>query len=193
MDNLQAETVAAAFKKVIKQFGSKIYELQTDAGVEFKNKIFKKLLKQEKIYFRIKKAPNKANFAEFSILQVKKVLYRFMRSSLSHNWAAATQKVVRSLNATPLKKLGYLTPDSIRSEESSVFVDEALKKHHLEVLKEPTFTQQLRNETKYDEKTETNKKLLKKFDYVYVDLKSSGAFDKSYDILVMKLRIHKMS
>ena len=50
-----------------------------------------------------------------------------------------------------------------------------------------------RNEKEYDEKTKRNKKLLKKLDYVYVDLKSSGAFDKSYDILVMKLRIHKMS
>ena len=102
MDNLKAETVAEAFKKILKQFGSKIYELQVDAGSEFKG-AFKALLKKNKIYFRIKRPPNKASVAEYSIFQVKKVLYRYMRSSLSHNWAAATQKVVRSLNATPLK------------------------------------------------------------------------------------------
>ena len=125
--------------------------------------------------------------AEFSIFQVKKVLYRYMRSSLSHNWVAAIPKVVHSLNATPLKKLGYLTPASITSEESSVFVDEALKKNHLDIPKEPTFTEQLENQKTYDEKSQTSAKLLKKHDYVFVDLKSSGAFDKGYDILVLKL------
>ena len=188
VNNLKAETVAESFKKILKQFGSKIYELQVDAGSEFKG-AFKTLLRKSKIYFRIKRPPNKASVAEFSIFQVKKVLYRYMRSSLSHNWVAAIPKVVRSLNATPLKKLGYLAPESITSEESSVFVDEALKKNHLDVPKEPLYTEQLQNQKKYDEKSQTSQKLLKKLDYVFVDLKSSGAFDKSYDVLVMKPRI----
>ena len=91
-----------------------------------------------------------------------------MRSSLSHNWVAALPKVIRSLNATPLKKLGFLTPESITNEESSVFVDEALKKNHLDIPKEPKFTEQLQN--------------------VFVNLKSSGGFDKGYDVLVIKFR-----
>ena len=188
VENLKADTVAEAFKKILKQFGSKIYELQVDAGSEFKG-AFKTLLKKNKIYFRIKRPPNKASVAEFSILQVKKVLYRYMRSSLSHNWVAAIPKVVRSLNAIPLKKLGYLTPASITSEESSVFVDEALKQNHREIPKEPTFTEQFQNQKTYEQKSQTSEKLLKKDDYVFVDLKSTGAFDKGYDILVMKFRI----
>ena len=88
-----------------------------------------------------------------------------------------------------MKKLGYLTPASITSEESSVFVDEALKKNHLDVPKEPLYTEQLQNQKNYDEKSQTSQKLLKKLDYVFVDLKSSGAFDKGYDVLVMKPRI----
>ena len=106
-----------------------------------------------------------------------------MRSSLSHNWVSALPKIVKALNATPLKKLGFLSPDSITSEASSVFVDEALKKNNLEVSKEPTFTEQLNNEKEYDQKSMKNSKLLKKNDYVFVDLKS-GSFDKGYDILV---------
>ena len=183
MDNLKSDTVSAAFKKVLKEFGSKVYELQVDAGPEFKNQTFKGLLKKEKVYFRLKRPPNKANFAEFSIFQVKKVLYRYMRSSLSHNWVSALPKIVKALNATPLKKLGFLSPDSVTSEESSVFVDEALKRNNLEVLKEPTFQEQIRNQKEYDEQSKTNPKLLKKLDYVFVDLKS-GSFDKGYDILV---------
>ena len=46
-----------------------------------------------------------------------------MRSSLSHNWVSALPKIVKALNATPLKKLGFLSPDSVTSEESSVFID----------------------------------------------------------------------
>ena len=187
VDNLKAETVAEAFKKVLKEFGSKIYELQVDAGSEFKG-AFKALLKKNKIYFRIKRPPNKASVAEFSIFQVKKVLYRYMGSSQSHNWVAALPKVVRSLNATPLKKLGFLTPESITNEESSVFVDEALKRNHLDIPKEPKFTEQLQNQKAYEQKSQTDNKLLKKEDYVFVNLKSSGGFDKGYDVLVIKFR-----
>ena len=180
---MKSDTVTSAFQKILRAFGTKIDELQVDSGPEFKNKTFKGLLKKEKVYFRLKRPPNKANFAEFSILQVKKLLYRYMRSSLSHNWVSALPKIVKALNATPLKKLGFLSPDSITSEASSVFVDEALKKNNLEVSKEPTFTEQLNNEKEYDQKSMKNSKLLKKNDYVFVDLKS-GSFDKGYDILV---------
>ena len=184
MDNLGADTVLDAFKKVLKDFDSPISELQVDSGGEFKNKKFQTFLKKEKIYFRIKRPPNKASWAEFSILQVKKLLYKYMRSSLSHNWVSAVPKVVKSLNATPLKKLGYLTPDSITSEASSVFVDEALKKNNLEVLKEPTYREQLKNELNYEVQSKKDSKLFKKDDYVYINLKSSGAFDKGFDVLV---------
>ena len=184
VDNLGADTVLDAFKKVLKDFDSPISELQVDAGGEFKNKKFQTFLKKEKIYFRIKRPPKKASWAEFSILQVKKLLYKYMRSSLSHNWVSAVPKVVKSLNATPLKKLGYLTPDSITSEASSVFVDEALKKNNLEVLKEPTYQEQLKNQLNYKVQSEKNSKLLQKDDYVYINLKSSGAFDKGFDVLV---------
>ena len=97
-------------------------------------------------------------------------------------------KVVRSLNATPLKKLGFLTPESITNEESSVFVDEALKRNHLDIPKEPKFTEQLQNQKAYEQKSQTDNKLLKKEDYVFVNLKSSGGFDKGYDVLVIKFR-----
>ena len=176
--------MVTAFKKIIKNFGSKIYELQVDAGSEFKNKIFKKLLQENSIFVRFKRPPNKASFAEFSILQVKKQIYSYMRSSLTLKWVEVISKVVRSLNSTPLKKLGFLTPASITNEASSVFVDEALKKHNLEVPKDTTYQKQLENEKSYELQSENSEKLLKKNDFVYVDLKSSGAFDKGYDILV---------
>ena len=63
----------------------------------------------------------------------------------------------------------------------------------LDIPKEPTFTEQLQNQKIYDEKTKTSKKLLQKDDYVFVDLKSSGAFDKGYDVLVSKTEYHKNS
>ena len=184
LNNLKAETVCLAFKQIIKNFGSKIYEVQCDAGSEFTNKIFRKQLKDNHILGRFKRPPNKASFAEFSILQVKKKIYRYMRSSLTHNWVSAMPKVVSSLNSTPTKKLGFLTPNSIINEASSSLVDAALKKHNLQIPKEPTYQEQIDNQQNYKLESEKNKKLLKKNDYVYVDFKSSGAFDKGYDILV---------
>ena len=46
MDNLGADTVLDAFKKVLKDFDSPISELQVDAGGEFKNKKFQTFLKK---------------------------------------------------------------------------------------------------------------------------------------------------
>ena len=190
MDNLKADTVTNAFKNILKNFGSKIYELQVDAGSEFKNKIFRKVLNDHDIYVQFKRPPNKSSFAEFYILQVKKKIYRFMRTSLTQKWVDAIPKVVKSLNSTPIKKLGFLTPASVVNEASSVAVDEALKKNNLEVPTDPTYQEQAKNQASYDSESLKSEKLLKKHDFVFVDLKSS-AFDKGYDILVSELDFPK--
>jgi len=184
LDNLQGLEVAAKFKKIVKDFGSTIYELQVDAGSEFKSKYFKALLKEKNIYLRIKRPPHKASYAEKAIFWVKKKLYVYMRSSLTHNWISAVQKVVTGLNETPQKRLGFLRPNDITDEGSSVLVDKALRKQNLPVLKEPTYEEQIQSEKDYNLLSQKNEKLLKKDDFCYLDFKSSGVFDKGYDILV---------
>lgn len=104
----------------------------------------------------------------------------FLRSHLTQNWTKYIDQVVEGLNSIPLKRLGYLTPNSIKSEKDSVRVYENLKKYEIPTKKEPTFTQQDENQKKYLKNTESNSSLLKVGDYVYLNF-LPDAFSKSFD------------
>ena len=95
---------------------------------------------------------------------------------MKHTWVAFLPKVVESLNNTPLKRLGYLTPNSIHNEASSVLVRNAKKKSNILEYKLPTYQEQKFNEENYSGE-------LKKGDYVYLDFVEK-LFDKSFDVSV---------
>lgn len=101
-----------------------------------------------------------------------------LRGSLSRDWVKFLPNVIRDINNTPVQRLGWLKPNDIVSEESSVLVDEAKRQHKVPILKEPTYEEQkLNTETA---KTTTD---LKQFDYVYKQF-DSKLFDKSFDVSV---------
>lgn len=168
--------VAKAFQKIFSDFGSKIYEIQSDRGSEFKGKPCKDLFKEKKILFRFKFGKNKANFAEEGIFLVKKTLYMTLRGTLSQKWVNQLQNVVAHLNSTPLKRLGYLTPKSITQVRDTVKVNEARTKHNIEIFHEPSYSEQRQNKKLYKGKFSTG-------DYVYLDF-DEKLFDKSYDVSV---------
>ena len=111
-------------------------------------------------------------------------LYKLLRGVASHNWVSKVHLVTESLNNTPIQKLGWLKPNDINSEESSVFVDEAKKKHRIKILKEPTFDEQQDNQRNYKGKLNIS-------DYVYVDFDRT-VFDKSFDVSVIKMATPKL-
>ena len=170
-------TVSEAFKIIFKKFGSQIYELQTDRGSEFLGPC-KKLFKEESILYKTKFGKNKANFAEHSILLIKRKLYMLLRGTLSQNWVKSLPQVVDSFNNTPIKKLGGLTSNSIQSEKDSVNVDKARKIQNIHQYTEPTFDIQRKNQKSY-EKSGT----LQVDDFVYLDF-NEKLFDKSFDVSV---------
>lgn len=119
-----------------------------------------------------------AAIAENCILKIKRRLYMILRGSLSRDWVKFLPNVIRDINNTPVQRLGWLKPNDIVSEESSVLVDEAKRQHKVPILKEPTYEEQkLNTETA---KTTTD---LKQFDYVYKQF-DSKLFDKSFDVSV---------
>ena len=126
--------------------------------------------------FAPKYGKNKASFAEYGILLVKKKLYLLLRSQMKHSWVQYLPNVVKSLNNTPLKRLGWLTPNSIHDEASSVFVRNAKKTNNILEENLPTYKEQKQNEENYSGD-------LKKDDYVYVDFVEK-LFDKSFDVSV---------
>ena len=67
-----SETVLEALKKIYADFEHPIYEVQTDKGTEFKNSVIKQFFKQQHTLLRFKRGKNKASFAEYGILLIKK-------------------------------------------------------------------------------------------------------------------------
>lgn len=110
---------------------------------------------------------------------LKRKLYQYLRHNLTHHWVDAIQIIAKSLNSIPLKKLGFLTPNDINSEASSVLVDNALKKHNLPIPKDVTFQDQQKNQQKYVQ----SKNPLQKGVYVMLTSKETP-FDKSFDLQV---------
>jgi hypothetical protein len=137
-----------------------------------------KLLKELKIVYKTKRGRNKAFIAEHYIFLVKSRLYRLLRGTLSHDWVSNLEKIVISMNSTPLERLGYLMPNDINSEIDSTFVKKAREKHGIVVFSEPTFDQQQKNQKNAEK---SNNFPIGSFVYLDFDEK---LFDKSYDISV---------
>ena len=136
----------------------------------------KKFLKENKTFLSLKYGKNKASFVEYGILLVKKKLYLMLRSQLSHKWVHFLSNVVNSLNNTPLKRLGWLTPNSIHNEADSVFVKQAQAKNNVLPPKAPTYLEMQSSEKYYKGDLNVN-------DYVYLDF-NEKLFDKSFDVSV---------
>jgi len=173
-----SESVAKALLEILKEFKEPIYEIQSDQGREFLGKNVKNLLKKHNIFWKFKYGKNKANFAEHGIYLVKRKLYLTLRGQLSQHWEEYLPKVTNSLNETPLKRLGWLTPNSITNQVGSVAVDNARKEIGLPINEEPTYKQKIANQKEY-------KGDLQVGDFVYLDF-NEKVFDKSFDVSVSK-------
>ena len=102
-----------------------------------------------------------------------------LRGTLNQNWVEALENVVNNLNNTPIKKLGFLTPNMINSEADSVNVSKARKEFEIVPFREDNYKIQIQNQKAY----ESNTKQLQKGDYCYVDF-DEKLFDKSFDVVV---------
>ena len=172
--------VRIAFENFFQKFKAPIQELQTDQGKEFIG--CKPLFKEENILFKLKYGRNKANFAEWAIMNIKKRLYKMLRGTLNHNWPELLLKVVNDYNKTPLKKLGWLTPNSIESEYDSIKVEQAQKKAGFTPFREPNIKIRKENESNYFKNTSN----ISLNSYVYLDFNES-LFGKSFDVQVLNM------
>lgn len=174
LENKSSRTVLKAFEYFLHD--KEIEKLETDQGTEYS--LCKKLCKEKKILYSYKRGQNKANFAEYAILQVKKRLYKMLRGSLSKDWPSYLQIIQEDFNKTPMKMLGYLAPKDLNDSADTYFV---LKAQKTDKIKEqiPSFEVQQENIKGYDE----NEDNLKVNDYVYLNFKTN-TFAKSFDIQV---------
>ena len=171
-----SDEVSEAIRTIFEDFRHPIYEIQSDRGKEFRNKKVKDFLLSHHTFIKFKFGKNKASVAEYAILLVKRKLYMLLRSTLSNEWSLKIAQVTQNLNNTPLKRLGWKTPNSIHNEADSVAVDNAKKLHNIPIISLPSYQEQKANHESY-------KNDLKVGDYVYVDF-DEKMFDKSFDVSV---------
>ena len=107
-----------------------------------------------------------------------------LRGTLNQDWIKALPIVIKSLNNTPLKKLGWIKPSSIHSEVDSARVFTAKKQHNIESYSEPPIEIQKLNQQSY----ENSSKELQVNDFVYLDF-DEKLFDKSFNVSVQKVLI----
>ena len=181
LKNKDSGSVCKAFQIILEQFQAQVYEIQTDKGKEFLGPC-KKLFLEKNIVYRTKIGRNKANFAEYYIYLVKKKLYMLLRGILSQDWPTHLVEVTKALNNTPIKKLGWLKPNSIQSEIDSQRVRTAKNIHQISTFTEPSFQVQEANQTAYEKSSNT----FQVKDYVYLDF-DEKLFDKSFDVSVRKV------
>lgn len=181
LKNKTSETVLKAFIETLKQFKTTIYKIEVDQGTEFVSAA--KYCKQNKILFKYKYGQNKANFAEWAILIIKRRLYKLLRGSLSQDWPNFIEKIADDHNNTPQKKLGFLKPNDIQNSFDSAKVWKLKNLQDIPHFLEPTYKQQIINQHLND----TDDKSLKVNDYVYIDFKQS-LFGKSFDVQVVLSR-----
>ena len=92
------------------------------------------------------------------------------------------------INSIPLKRIGYLTPNSIQSVADSVKVDKSLKEHGLNIPKRSSYIEQKQNSEEYLRTVEKDSNLLKIGDYVYIHFKKDPMM-KSFDLQVQTLQL----
>ena len=101
-----------------------------------------------------------------------------LRGTFSHDWLSELETVVNSMNVTPIKKLGFLSPSEVYNQLDSLKVKYFKKLHHIPSFSEGSYKEQLENQENYKQTTD-----LRISDYVYIDF-NEHLFDKSYDVSV---------
>jgi hypothetical protein len=137
----KASTVQTAFDNIFKAFGSPITEIQTDQGSEFIGS--RKFFEENHIVFETKHQRNKAAIAEHAIFLVKRKLYFLMRSQKTKDWVNLLPTAVKLLNARPVKKIGNLAPQDIKSMLDDVKVQSALEESCQEPKPGPSLEEQV--------------------------------------------------
>ena len=138
LKNKTAKSVLEGIKVMLKDVKPK--KIRADKGSEFVNQWFKKLMKEEDIYFFSTQNPPKANFVERAQRTIKTALYRYMRHQGSYRYIDALEDIVSNYNNTPHRSLNYLAPNQVNKDnEADVWAFIYLKKRP-RVKSKPTFT-----------------------------------------------------
>ena len=137
----QAREVTEGMSDLLKKLSRKPKVFQSDSGSEYKNHVFKAMLKRQGIVQLFALNETKASLAERVIKTLKMRLYRYMLKHVTYRYLDVLDKVVASYNRTQHRSLGRSPASVDRDNESEVRLDQYLirKKTKAPKLKQ-TFT-----------------------------------------------------
>ena len=111
LKNKNADSVVAAFKKILKKTHHKYKYLQSDEGKEFFNNKLKKLLDKYGIqHYHTYNRETKASLVERFLRTYQAVLHRMMTEKNTNKFLAHHKKIISSYNMRPHSGLNDRTP-----------------------------------------------------------------------------------
>ena len=127
LKNKTAKSVLEGMKAMLKDVKPK--KIRADKGSEFVNRWFKKLMKEEYIYFFTTQNLAKANYVERVQRTIKTALYRYMRHQGNYRYIDVLDEIVTNYNNTPHRSLNDLAPNQVNKDnEADVWAFIYLKK-----------------------------------------------------------------
>lgn len=121
MRSKKGKDTAKAFLSILNRAHPRLPEkLQTDKGTEFYNEHFKKVLNQFGIKLYSTESDKKAAIAERCIKEIKKLIYRFMTANQTNRFIDQLQAIVDSYNKTYHSSIGMAPQEVNESNLSDV-------------------------------------------------------------------------
>jgi len=133
LTNKRPETVAEAFRRILRQIGGPVRSVTTDQGAEFGDP-FKTLMEQEGIAVRTKAKDdiNAISTVDVAIGYLKKALARVARKRRTDDWADILEEVTKGQNAVPNQS--YLEGNAPKDVEGNQDLRRRLRKKNLEFV-----------------------------------------------------------
>lgn len=113
----QAKETAAALNSLFGE-GAKPKKLRTDKGVEYRNKVVDRLLKEEGVEHFVTQNELKSSFSERAIKNVKSKISRYMTRHQTHHWIDVLDSITQSYNETYHRSI-KMAPRAVTKKDQS--------------------------------------------------------------------------
>lgn len=143
LENKNAQTVCKAFRRVLDQSKQNPKAIQTDRGLEFKNKIFKSLLSSRNIKqnFPVTPSPFKASVVEIFNRTLKTKIFRYFKYTNKKNYRRYVDvlpDILQNYNAT-VHSSTLMKPRDVNAYNAPLVYSNIHRRHRRE---RPVYTNQ---------------------------------------------------
>ena len=118
LKNKTAESIVSVMKSFFEK--NKCKKIEFDQGGEFKNRLFLKLLKKNKIHHYHVYSDRKCAIVERFNRTLKTRMYRSFTARGSHRWVDVLQDLVNAYNSSKHRSIGGFTPNQVKKSNEKL-------------------------------------------------------------------------